>query len=72
MIKYFWTLEANRDLSIDHKLLPAGNIDLILNLSDPISYVFPDAGETTPRGFHFSGISDRNIYRLHALTVHRR
>lgn len=54
LIKYFWVVNSNRNLEINHKILPVGNIDLILNLSSPIKYV--SKNETWTERIHFNGL----------------
>lgn len=55
LIKYFWIIRTNNEVSINYKLFPSNNIDFILNLSSPISYIC-DNKKTSFEGFHFSGI----------------
>ena len=59
LIKYYWVIQSQSPLEIEHKLLPVCNIDFILNLSSPIKYLKDEKMELAPTGFHFNGISDR-------------
>ena len=55
LIKYYWIIGTNKEVSINNKLFPSNNVDFIINLSSPIRYV--DFGKTTSFDrFHFSGI----------------
>lgn len=60
LVKYFWVLDSEKELVINHNLLPVSNIDLILNFSSPIHYVFENDNdiESVPQNIHFSGIRD--------------
>lgn len=60
LIKYFWIIESKDPITVNHKLLPVGNIDFVLNFSAPIKYALAGKTETIPKGFHFSGL--RNQY----------
>lgn len=56
LIKYFWVIESNEHLIINHKLLPVNNIDFIFNFSSPIKYILEGNKQIVPDGFHFNGI----------------
>lgn len=58
-IKYFWVLESADNVDINHKLLPVGNIDLVLNLSSSIHYISNEKTELVPNRFHFNGIREK-------------
>jgi hypothetical protein len=60
LIKYYWVLQSQSPVEINHKLLPVSNIDFILNLSSPIRYLKDEKTELVPKGFHFNGIRDRH------------
>lgn len=59
LIKYFWVFRSDHKIIINHKLLPVGNIDLVLNFSSPIKYTSDNKNETVPNRFHFNGIRNR-------------
>lgn len=71
MIKYFWALQSDNAAEIDHKLLPVGNTDFILNLSRPITYTTGEKSSITCKGFHFNGLHERyyNIKQTGILNV---
>lgn len=57
LIKYFWIIRTDKEVNINNILFPTNNIDFILNLSSPISYV--NDKENAPfNRFHFRGIMD--------------
>ena len=37
-IKFYWFMESDYEISIDNKLLPVNNTDIIINYSDPVIY----------------------------------
>lgn len=55
-IKYFWVIDSPSDCLIDHRLLPTNNIDLILNIATPVTYIQPGGREQTVKGFHLNGL----------------
>lgn len=55
-IKYIWVFDSKTEKEISHLLLPVNNIDLILNFSSPIKYVFKDKKDIITRDFHLSGL----------------
>ncbi len=59
-IKYYWAIESDETIMVNHKLLPVCNIDFVLNFSTPIKYTSADKKETVQKGFHFNGL--RNQY----------
>lgn len=59
LIKYYWLIQSQSPIEVNHKLLPVSNIDFILNLSSPIRYLKDEKTEIVPTGFHFNGIRDR-------------
>lgn len=62
LIKYFWVIQSNHPVIINHKLLPVGNIDIIMNFSPTIKYISDSKTEIVPKCFHFNGIRDRYYY----------
>jgi AraC-like DNA-binding protein len=62
LIKYIWVMHSERRVIINHKLLPVGNVDIIINCSAPIKYRSERNSEIVPERFHFSGI--RNQYHI--------
>ena len=56
LVKYYWVIRCDHDLTVNHKLLPVGNIDFILNLSSPIKYISEKGIETITKGIHFNGL----------------
>lgn len=63
LVKFFWVVDYQDNISIDHSLLPVGNIDIILNFSAPMTYFTGGKSENSPvqapRGFHLAGLRDR-------------
>ncbi len=56
IIKYFWVLESESEVSIMHKLLPVTNIDFIFNFCpSPITYI-NEKGKTETDCIHLNGI----------------
>ena len=55
IIKYFWVIESESIASINHKLLPVNNVDLIFNLSSPIEYITDAQTSANSTRFHFNG-----------------
>ena len=64
LVKYFWVIDSSAsNLMVNNTLLPVCNIDLILNFSNPITYINSEGNdETIVRGLHFNGISSK--YRI--------
>lgn len=62
LIKYYWLIESQLPIEVNHKLLPVSNIDFILNLSSPIRYLKEEKLEIVSTGFHFNGITDRYFW----------
>ncbi len=60
LVKYFWVLRSDRRETLNHKLLPVDNVDLVLNFASPAKYVSGGREEATPR-YSFCGI--QNQYR---------
>lgn len=58
-IKYFWVMQSEQEVSIRHKLLPVGNIDMVLNCSAPMTYRPAQRQEIRTQGFHLTGIRRR-------------
>lgn len=61
LIKYFWVLKTDSSISLNHKLLPVNNVDIILNFGSPMIYEFQGENKETP-AFFFHGMSKR--YRM--------
>lgn len=59
LIKYFWVIESESIISVNHKLLPVNNIDFIFNFSSQIEYIGDEKVRTTSTRFHFNGIRDK-------------
>lgn len=60
LIKFFWIIRSDHQITINHKLLPVRNIDFVLNLSSPIKYISDKKVEIVPKTFHFNGIRDKS------------
>ena len=54
-IKFYWLMESDHEISIDNKLLPANNTDIIINYSNPVTYE-KDRNSVIPDRVHFNGI----------------
>jgi hypothetical protein len=37
-IKYFWVLESDHQIALNHKILPVNNIDLLFNFLSPMTF----------------------------------
>jgi len=57
LIKFFWVLKSKKEAVIHGRLIPMNNVDLIINLSNPIKYKY-EAKEETFKNSHFIGIQD--------------
>ena len=54
-IKFYWFMESDYEISIDNKLLPVNNTDIIINYSDPV--IYEKKGKSIiPDRVHFNGI----------------
>lgn len=62
LIKYFWVMRSEQEVMIRHKLLPVGNIDMVLNCSAPMTYLPAQRQAIHASGFHLTGI--RQSYAL--------
>ena len=51
-------MESESEISIDNKLLPVNNTDIIINYSEPITYE-KDGEVTIPDRVHFNGIRNK-------------
>lgn len=58
-IKYFWIMWSEQEVSIRHKLLPVGNIDMVLNCSAPMTYQPAQREKIHTQSFHLTGIRQR-------------
>ena len=56
--KFLWYLETNSDVTINNKLLPTDSIDLVLNMSGPITYQVGNQKINAP-DLHFNGLHNR-------------
>lgn len=61
-IKYFWVIQSHEPVNVCHKLLPVGNIDIIINFSSDITYFESGQTEIKPKMIHFNSIRDRYYY----------
>lgn len=61
LIKYFWVMRSENDVKINHKLLPVTNVDIVLNLSNTMTYR-GEFGETKAPPYSFTSI--KNQYRI--------
>ncbi len=61
LIKYFWVSDSYGNIDMNHKILPMANIDLILNLSSPISYERNGKTSSTPGNIFFSGLTNKHM-----------
>lgn len=57
LIKYFWISTSPGPVDTHHKILPMANIDLLFNLSAPISYIKAGIPCTAPGRSFFSGLT---------------
>ena len=54
-IKFYWFMESDSEISIDNKLLPVNNTDIIINYSSPVAYE-KNGKSVIPDRIHFNGI----------------
>ena len=54
-IKFYWFMESKSEISIDNKLLPVNNTDIIINYSSPVTYE-KNGKPVIPDRVHFNGI----------------
>lgn len=59
LIKFYWTINSEKETTIQGKLIPLNNIDLIINLSSPIKYIKGGSEEIFYKS-HFSGIHNNS------------
>ena len=59
LIKYFWVMRSEQEVMIRHKLLPVGNIDIVLNCCAPMTYLPAQRQAIHAPGFHLTGIRQR-------------
>lgn len=57
LIKYFWVIHSNC-FDINHKYLPVANIDMVINLGPPVTYISGTKKTTISQNLYFNGISD--------------
>ena len=58
-IKYYWFMESNFEISINNKLLPVNNTDIIINYSKPVIYE-KNGIYTTAQNVHFNCIKNKS------------
>lgn len=59
IINYFWVLESESEVSVNHKLLPVCNVDMIFNFCpSPITYM-NENGNTETKSVHLNGIHNK-------------
>lgn len=63
LIKYFWVLASDEPKTLDHKLLPVNNIDIVFNLSSPMRYASGEKVDRAPK-YSFKGLT-KEFYRVH-------
>lgn len=61
LIKFYWIIKSKNETTITGKLIPTNNIDLVINLSNPVKYK-KGTKQYLFRNTHFSGI--HNSYRI--------
>jgi AraC-like DNA-binding protein len=54
-IKYYWFLESDSEITINNKLLPVNNIDLLINCSEPVTYE-KNGIDTVSENVHFGSL----------------
>ena len=57
LIKYFWVLDSAGPISLNHQILPMGNIDLLINLASPMTFEKKGIAFGSPGSICFSGLS---------------
>lgn len=62
-INFYWVIKWH-DFSIDHKILPFRNIDLLINLTSDINYVSKENKLYKLQEVYFAGMSDRYNFRM--------
>lgn len=67
-IKCFWALRRLEPFSVDHILMPVGNIDVVYNFGAPVAYVFPDR-ETRVDGAHVLGVRTGPVRVVHTAPI---
>ncbi len=60
LIKYYWIINSDAELSINNELFPCNNIDFIINLSSPINYLDENSVKSFKK-FHFRGIRKSSL-----------
>lgn len=60
LIKYFWVLDSNQPMILDHKILPTNNIDIIFNFKAPMTFDKHGVIYSTPGNIYFSGLTDNH------------
>lgn len=59
LVKYFWVLRSNAPVTLNHKLLPMSNVDLVLNFSSPTQYLVGNQVIPVP-DYSFCGIQSQH------------
>ena len=57
LIKYFWVLESDRPIILNHTILPMHNIDILINLLSPMTFEKNGVVFEPPGNIYFSGIT---------------
>lgn len=58
LIKYFWVLDNNLPIVLNHKILPTNNIDILFNFKAPMTFEKNGDLFNTPGNIYFSGLSN--------------
>lgn len=64
-IKHFWILETKKPVKVNHLLIPVTNVDIIFNLSAPITYL-SDTSELKVSRPHILGLRNKSITIKHS------
>ena len=69
LIKFFWVLTSEREVTMHYKLLPVNNIDIVLNFSVPMTYTTATPQKIQVQGCHFAGIRTQSSLVQHCGTL---
>lgn len=70
LIKYYWVLESDIPITLNHKILPCANIDIIVNLLSPMKFEKQGVIHETPGNIYFSGLtSNHTIMRQQGIVL---
>lgn len=61
LIKYFWVLESDGPITLNHKILPVTNIDILFNFLAPMTFERDGRWFETSGNIFFSGLNHRHI-----------